>query len=68
MKRHGSNQVVRMWCGIRTNTVLRCFNNLEGLSYRDLLVSVVPELANGLRLSTVVLSQDLSGAWVTVRG
>jgi hypothetical protein len=26
------------------------------------------ELANRLRLSTAVLSQDLSGAWVTVRG
>jgi hypothetical protein len=28
----------------------------------------VHKLANGLRLSTVVLSQDLSGAWVTVWG
>jgi hypothetical protein len=26
------------------------------------------ELANGLRQSTVVLSKDMSGAWVTVRG
>jgi hypothetical protein len=26
------------------------------------------ELANGLRLSTVVSSQDLSGAWFTVWG
>jgi hypothetical protein len=26
------------------------------------------ELANDLRLSTVVSSQDVSGAWVTVRG
>jgi hypothetical protein len=24
------------------------------------------ELANGLRLGTAVLSQDLSGAWVTI--
>jgi hypothetical protein len=51
-----------MWCGICTDPVLRCFDNLEGLSYRNFLVSVVPELANVLRLSTVVLSQDLSGA------
>jgi hypothetical protein len=27
-----------------------------------------PVLANGLRLSIVVPSQDLSGAWVTFRG
>jgi hypothetical protein len=26
------------------------------------------ELANSLRLNTVVPSQDLSGAWVTVQG
>jgi hypothetical protein len=62
MKPCGSIRVVRMWCGICTDPVLRCFDNLEGLSYRNFLVSVVPELANVLRLSTVVLSQDLSGA------
>jgi hypothetical protein len=28
----------------------------------------VREMANGLRLRTAVLSQDLSGTWVTVRG
>jgi hypothetical protein len=26
------------------------------------------ELANGLRLSIAMLSQDLSGAWVNIRG
>jgi hypothetical protein len=26
------------------------------------------ELTNGLRLSTAVLSQDLSGAWITIQG
>jgi hypothetical protein len=31
-KPHGSIQVVRMWCGIRTNPVLKCFINLEGLN------------------------------------
>jgi hypothetical protein len=36
----------------------------------DLLEGVIPELgelANGLRLNTEVMNQDLSGAWVTVR-
>jgi hypothetical protein len=32
------------------------------------LVDVVSEFVSWLRLSTVVLSQDLSGAWVTFRG
>jgi hypothetical protein len=35
-----------MWCGIRTDPVLKCFVNPEGLSYGDLLVSVVPELTS----------------------
>jgi hypothetical protein len=30
--------------------------------------SPINELANGLRLDTAVLSQDLSGVWTTVRG
>jgi hypothetical protein len=30
--------------------------------------SQVHELANGIRLGTTVLSQDLSGAWVTIHG
>jgi hypothetical protein len=45
---------------MHTDPVLWCFDNPKGLSYGDLLVGVVPELANGLRLGTVVLSQDLS--------
>jgi hypothetical protein len=52
------------------NPILRCFINPEVLNYGDLLVGVVyelVELANGLRLSTEVLSQDLSGARVIVR-
>jgi hypothetical protein len=44
MKPHGSVRVVRLWCDMRTDPVLRCFNNPKGLSYRDLLVDVVPEL------------------------
>jgi hypothetical protein len=44
MKPHGSIRVVRMWCSIRTDPVLRCLENLEGLSCGDLLVDVVLEL------------------------
>jgi hypothetical protein len=65
MKPHGSVRFVRMWCSIRTDPVLLCFDNPEELSCGDLLVGVVPELfelANGLRLGIVVSSQDLSGA------
>jgi hypothetical protein len=54
-----------MWCSECTDPVLRCFVNLEGPNYSDLLGSVVPQLPNGLRLSIEVPSQDLSGAWVT---
>jgi hypothetical protein len=48
MKLHGSICVVKMWCGIRTNPVLRCFDNPEGLSCENLLVDVVPELVSWL--------------------
>jgi hypothetical protein len=53
---------------MHTDPILRCFDNPEGLNCEDLLVGIVPELANGLRLSTAVLSHNLSRAWVTVRG
>jgi hypothetical protein len=62
IKPHGSVRIVRMWCGMHTNPVLWCFDNPDGLSCEDFLVDVVPELANGLRPDTVVLSQDPSGA------
>jgi hypothetical protein len=71
MKPHGSVRVVRLGYDEHTNSILRCFINPEGLNYRDLLVGMVHEfveLANGLRLSIEVPSQDLSGAWVTVWG
>jgi hypothetical protein len=48
MKPHGSVWVVRMWCGIHTDPVLRCFDNPEWLSYGDLLVGVVPKLSSWL--------------------
>jgi hypothetical protein len=41
MKSHDSVWVVRMWCRIHNNPILRCFVNSEGLSCGDLLVSVV---------------------------
>jgi hypothetical protein len=46
MKPYGSVRFVRMWCGIRTNPVLMCFDNLEGLSCGDLLLGVVPKLSS----------------------
>jgi hypothetical protein len=46
MEPHGTVRVVRMWCGERTNPVLRCFTNLEGLNCGDLLVGVVPNLVS----------------------
>jgi hypothetical protein len=48
MKPHGFVRVVRMWCGKYTDPIIRCFINREGLSYGDLLVRVVPELASWL--------------------
>jgi hypothetical protein len=62
VKPHGSIWVVRRWRDICTDPILRCFDNLEGLSCGNLLVGVVLELANSLRLSTIVPSQDLSVA------
>jgi hypothetical protein len=37
-----------MWHGMCTDPILRCFNNLEGLSYRDLIGSVVPKISSWL--------------------
>jgi hypothetical protein len=48
VKPHGSIRVVRRWRGICTDPVLRCFDNLEGLSYGNLLVGMVPELSSWL--------------------
>jgi hypothetical protein len=48
MKPLGSVQVVKMWCGICTDLVIMCFDDLEGLNCRDLLVGVVPELLSWL--------------------
>jgi hypothetical protein len=48
MKPLSSVQVVRMWCDICTDPVLGCFDNLEGLNCRDLLVGIVPKLSRWL--------------------
>jgi hypothetical protein len=48
MKPHGSAQVVRIWCGIHTNHVHKCFDNLEGLNCGNLVVGMVPELSSWL--------------------
>jgi hypothetical protein len=48
MKPHGSVRIVRKWCGKCTDPIIRCFNNLEGLNYGDLLVGVVPEFLSWL--------------------
>jgi hypothetical protein len=46
MKPHGSVRVFRKWCNKRTNLVLRCFDNLEGLNYGDMLVGIVPKFSS----------------------
>jgi hypothetical protein len=50
MKSHGFVQVVRMWCGICTDPVLKCYINPEGLNCGDLLVGAVPELTSWLMI------------------
>jgi hypothetical protein len=48
MKPKGSSRVVKMWCDMCTDPILSCFDNLEGLSYGDLLVGVVPKVSSWL--------------------
>jgi hypothetical protein len=50
MKPLNSIRVVKMWCGVRTDPVLRFFDNLEGLNYGDLLVGIVPKLSSWLTI------------------
>jgi hypothetical protein len=60
-----------MTCGMRTNPVHGCFDNLEWLNYGYLPSqrgSYARELPNSLRLTTAVPGQDLSGVWITVHG
>jgi hypothetical protein len=51
MKSHGSIRVVKMWCKIHTDPVLKCFVDPKGLNYGGLLVSVVPDLVSWLTVS-----------------
>jgi hypothetical protein len=56
---------------MRADPILMYLDDLEGLNYWYLHRGRGPqvrELANGLRHHTVVPSQDLSGAWVTIQG
>jgi hypothetical protein len=48
MMPHGSIRVVRMWCDKRTNPVLGCFDNPEGLNCGDFLVGIVFEFPSWL--------------------
>jgi hypothetical protein len=48
MKPHNSIWVVRKWCGVHTDLVLRCYENPDGLNYGDLLVGLVPEFLSWL--------------------
>jgi hypothetical protein len=40
-----------MWCSVCTDPILRCFDDLKGLNYRDLILGVVPELSSWLTVS-----------------
>jgi hypothetical protein len=62
MEPHSSIQVVRRWCVARANPVHERFDNLEGLKNEYLpsgRSARVHELANRLRLGTIVPSQDM---------
>jgi hypothetical protein len=63
MKPHSSIWVVRKWRSLRVDLMLRCFDDPEGLNNGHLPSGHGPgvcDLANGLRLGTTVLSQNLS--------
>jgi hypothetical protein len=69
MKPHGFVWVVKRWCSVCIDPVRRYFDNLEGPNNRHFPIRcgpIVCELAIGLRLSTIVSSQDLSGVWITI--
>jgi hypothetical protein len=61
----GSVQVGRRVCGAHTYHIRGCFDNSDG-HLPSQLGSRVCELANYLRLGIVVLSQDLTGVWITM--
>jgi hypothetical protein len=55
-----STWVVRRMSGMRMDLILRSFDKLKGPNLPGTCLDG-EELANGLRLGTAVLSQDLSG-------
>jgi hypothetical protein len=50
MKPHNFVWVIKMWCRICTDPVLRYFDNPEGLNCENLLVIVVPKLSSWIRV------------------
>jgi hypothetical protein len=71
MKSHCSIWVVRRWHGLHADPVRKCFDDPEGMNNRYLPSGCSPrvhEPSNGLRLGTIVSSQDLSGVWFIVHG
>jgi hypothetical protein len=65
MKPHGSIRVVRRWHGLHADPVYWCFDDPEVVNNGYLPSGRSPrvhELANDLRLGTIVSSQDLSGS------
>jgi hypothetical protein len=48
LKPHGSVSVVRVWRGICADPILGCFDSPKGLSYGNLLISMVLKLSTWL--------------------
>jgi hypothetical protein len=48
IKSHGSIRVLKMWCGIPTDLVHRCFVNPDGLSCGALVVGMVLKFVSWL--------------------
>jgi hypothetical protein len=70
MTPHDSVQVIRRWCNLHADPIHGCFNNPEGLNnghFPSERGPQVREMAHSLRLGTAVPSQDMCGAWVTIR-
>jgi hypothetical protein len=66
-----SIRAVRRTCGVSTHPVLRCFDNPEKLNTEYLPSqhgSLIHELTDDLKMGTELLSQNLSGVWITMRG
>jgi hypothetical protein len=65
MTPHNFVRVVRKWHIMRADPILRCLDDPEGLNngyFPSRHGPQVSELANGLRIGSAVLSQELGGA------